>query len=108
MSDDTSGDERMNRLTALSAAAAALIVAGCASTDSGTPSASRAGVMCQGLATGEGLSVVRTENAVAADGGYRVPMRVADRVGRQIQATCVYAGNKATWATPLPAGLVLR
>lgn len=99
----------MNRLNAVTAATVALLlVAGCASTDSGTPSASRAGVMCQGLATSDGLSVVRVDTATAADGGYRVPMRVADRVGRQIQTTCVYAGNKASWATPLPAGLVLR
>lgn len=97
----------MNRSTVLSAVAVALLAAGCASTG-GSSSASQAGVMCQGLATAEGLSVVQTGAVAAADGGYRVPLRVADRVGRQVQATCLYAGNKASWASPLPAGLTLR
>lgn len=98
----------MNRLNALTAAAVALIVAGCASTESGAPSASRAGVMCQALATTDGLSVVQMDAAAAADGGFRIPMRVADRVGRQVQNTCVFAGNQARWATPLPTGLTQR
>lgn len=95
-----------NRTTlfALAAGAAALSLAACATPDAGA----RAGVACQGLATGDGLRVVSLGEATAADGGTRIPVQVEDRVGRRVNAVCVVAGQSARWAAPLPAGLATR
>lgn len=90
------------------AAVAVLALSACASTDAGTPSASAAAVQCQGLASAEGLRVVNTGAATAADGGFRVPMKVEDRIGRRVDATCVFAGGQPRWASALPAGLTTR
>jgi hypothetical protein len=91
-------------IPALGASAFALTLAACASADAGA----RAGVMCQGLATGEGLRVASQGAATSGDGGLRVPVRLEDRVGRRVDAVCVFADGKARWAAPLPAGLATR
>lgn len=98
--------KRSTLAAAAVAAGAVLTLAGCAT--SGTPGARTAEVMCQGLATADGLSTADLGAAVAADGGFRVPMKVQDRVGRRIDTSCVYANNEARWAQPLPAGLSRR
>jgi hypothetical protein len=90
------------------AAVAALALSACASTDAGAPSASTAAVHCQGLANADGLRVVNTGTATAAEGGFRVPMKVEDRVGRRVDATCVFASGQPRWASALPAGLTTR
>lgn len=93
-----------NRTTLLALAAGALTLAACATPDAGA----RAGVACQGLATGDGLRVVSLGAATAADGSTRIPVQVEDRVGRRVNAVCVVSGASARWAAPLPAGLATR
>lgn len=90
------------------AAAAVLALSACASTDTGSAATSRAVVQCQGLATSEGLRVVDTGATAAAEGGVRVPMKVEDRVGRRVDATCAFDGKQPRWASALPAGLATR
>lgn len=87
------------------AALAIATLAACASTDAG---GDRAAVMCMGLATAEGLRTVSTGKATAADGAMRVPMRVEDRVGRRVDASCTFANGQARWTAALPAGLTTQ
>lgn len=94
----------MKRL-ALAAAGALVMLAGCASS---APDARRAELMCQALANADGLRAADVGSPVAADGGYRVPMKLEDKIGRRVDASCQVAGADARWAPALPTGLARR
>lgn len=95
-------------LLAAALPAAAALLSACASAPGGDSSANRAGVLCQGLANSDGLRAVEVGAPQAVDGGQRLTMKVEDRVGRRIDASCTVANGQPRWTTPLPAGLATR
>ena len=89
-------------LTLLSVAA----LAGCAST---TEPSARAEAQCGYLARGEGLRLQQVDGVQSnANGVIALNVRIEDSLGRRVAAVCNYtiATNSATWAQPLPAGLL--
>jgi uncharacterized lipoprotein YmbA len=93
---------------ALLTAVASLALAGCASTNGTVQNTSQAEMTCRSFVTVEGLGVAQMGKAETADGGFRVPVRVEDRLGRRIDNACIISNNQARWASPLPSGVALR
>ena len=80
----------------------ALGLAGCASSGP-VASEGQAERQCRAFVALEGLRVNQVGSAVAADGGYRVAVRIEDKLGRRLDNACLIAGTQTRWATPLPA-----
>lgn len=93
---------------ALAVTAAVVLLAACASSSAPAKSNTEAETACRSFVVQEGLIVSRVGQAEAIDGGFRVPVRVEDRLGRRVDNACVIAGNQTRWASPLPAGIALR
>jgi hypothetical protein len=90
------------------ATAAVVLLAACASSSAPAKSTAEAELACRSFVVQEGLIVSRVGQAAAVDGGFRVPVRVEDRLGRRIDNACVIAGNQTRWANPLPDGIALN
>jgi hypothetical protein len=85
-----------------------LALVGCASNPAAVQTTSQAELNCRSFVGLEGLSVAQLGKAEAADGGFRVPVRIEDRLGRRLDNACIVANSQTRWASPLPAGLALR
>lgn len=91
--------------TTLTAAAAAVLIAGCATGSGGDAAQSQ----CAYFAREQGMEWVRhVRSEPAAGGGTAVSMQLKDALGRPFNATCVYAGGSKRWATELPANAISR
>src|SRR5262245_7815363 len=90
---------------AIPTALMAIGLAGCAT--SGDPAAV-AERECGFLAKNDGARLVRVDGidpVTEGDANFKVKMLLEDALQRQTNAECLYssAGNKARWASPLPA-----
>ena len=86
----------------------ALALAACSTTTAPVQNTTQAEMNCRNFVALEGLTVGQLGKAEAADGGFRVPVRVEDKLGRRIDTACVITGTQTRWANPLPTGLALR
>ena len=80
-------------------------LAACAQTGPTNAAAEQAQLPCMYLARDAGLKVSEYTAVESLAASHQVRMKVEDRVGRRVNASCEVAGGKARWLEALPAGL---
>ena len=85
--------------------AGVVALAACAQTGPTNAAAEQAQLQCMYLARDAGLKVSEYTSVEALAASHQVKMKVEDRVGRRVNASCEVAGGKARWMEALPAGL---
>ena len=85
--------------------AGVVALAACAQPGSTNAAAEQAQLQCMYLARDAGLRVYEYTSVEALAASHQVKMKVEDKVGRRVNASCEVAGGKARWTEALPAGL---
>ena len=85
--------------------AGVISLAGCAQPGSTNAAAEQAQLQCMYLTRDAGLRVYEYTSVEALAASYQVKLKVEDRVGRRVNASCEVADGKARWMEALPAGL---
>ncbi len=85
--------------------AGVVALAACAQPGSTNAAAEQAQLQCMYLARDAGLRVYEYTSVEALSASHQVKMKVEDKVGRRVNASCEVAGGKARWMEALPAGL---
>ena len=85
--------------------AGVVALAACAQPGSTNAAAEHAQLQCMYLARDAGLKVAEYTSVESLASSHHVRMKVEDRVGRRVNASCEVAGGKARWMEALPAGL---
>ena len=95
---------------AMAAAATTLGLIGCAQTGAGQDPKQLAEERCLYFTREQGLTPVAVAGSEPRGANYVVTVRAEDGLTRKLAVSCLYDTSKqvAAWATPLPAGVVLR
>jgi hypothetical protein len=89
----------------LAVPAVVVMLAACAQSGSPNAAADQAQLQCSYLARDAGLRVTEYTSVEALAASHQVKMKVEDRLGRRVNASCEVAGGKARWMEALPPGL---